>query len=128
MSHSLLVVNSGSLWLDNVYLRLHRTTAQPRLAFVNVGSPGQEPALAVLRPARVFATNVTFQAEGRARGRVVRSAAAVATHSARSAVLLDGAPPPHRQWPPRWPGCRYVRQASCMHWARCACGYTWRLR
>lgn len=91
ISHTWLVVNSGTLWLDNLYLKLLRTTAQPRFAFVHVGAPDPKPARAVPHPARVFATNVTFQADSRAGGRAVRSAAAVATNIAHSAVMLDGA-------------------------------------
>lgn len=89
VGHTWLMVNSGTMWLDNLYLRLSRTAVQPRFAFVQAGLPAPRQARELFRDVSIFATNVTFQSE-RLAGRPARSAFAVATYVRHTAVAIDG--------------------------------------
>lgn len=78
-----MVVNDGKLWIDNIHLILSRMRVNPLLdlAFIHLGMPeSSERGPGV----DFYATNVTFQAEGR------RWATAVQVNMPRMSAYLEG--------------------------------------
>ena len=67
LQDTFLMVNSGSLWLDNVYLIVLRARVQPSLVFIKTGeqiAPG-EAFNHRMSSMKVFVTNVTMQGASR---------------------------------------------------------------
>lgn len=56
------MVNNAKMWVDNVYLKLVRSRWSPSFPFIQIGPPGNATSDADVD---VYATNVTFQGEGR---------------------------------------------------------------
>jgi len=79
----------GSVWVDNLYLRLSRKQMYPKFAFITVGRDYGGSSME--SPASAFVTNVTFHAE-QAHSGTMRSAMAVFTGEWHSQVYLDGTP------------------------------------
>ena len=84
---SLLLVPGGSIWLDNLYLKLTRQALATALSFITgTGGIFDSAALPVGTPVRVFATNLTFHSS------YGRDATAVDSGVGDFLTLFDGAP------------------------------------
>lgn len=65
MHETFLVVNRGSVWVDNLYLKLRRTYARPGMAFLSAGILDGRLREPYLNASDVYVTNVTFHSERR---------------------------------------------------------------
>ena len=90
---SWLMLNNGSLWLDNVYVKVDRRRALPGFAFITAGINTEDTLVwghtaqpGLLQPADVYITSVTFHSEWQ------RNAIAITTEIPSSSVLISGAP------------------------------------
>ena len=78
-----LMINSGTLWLHNLYLKLSASTRRPFTAFVLGGKDGK--SWSALARSDTYVTNVTFNSHP------LRIAAAVKLDQSLSSTLLSGA-------------------------------------
>lgn len=62
---SFLVINGGSFWVNNLYLKLQRTAVSRRFAFLSAGIANGASDLPELTPVDLFVTDTTFQGEHR---------------------------------------------------------------
>eukprot|EP00892_Ulva_mutabilis_P000987 jgi/Ulvmu1/1088/UM106_0004.1 len=60
-----LVVNSGTLWLDNIYLRASRTRANPVFTFIQFGVRDAYSSQSLVDRSSTYITRLTFQPDGR---------------------------------------------------------------
>lgn len=84
MHETFLVVNRGTVWVDNLYLKLRRGRARPGMAFISAGALEgrlREPFLAA---SAVYVTNVTFHAERRG------SVQGISTHITNVSLYVGG--------------------------------------
>lgn len=58
---TLLMVNNGNIWIDNVYLKVAKWQARPTMSFISIGGEIWE---ALIKAGQVFITRVTFQPDG----------------------------------------------------------------
>lgn len=63
MDQSWLVVNKGSIWVDNLYLKLSRTMVQPEFAFITAGVLSLGPP--EIDRSDIYVTATTFHGEHR---------------------------------------------------------------
>ena len=90
VSQTWLMINSGNLWVDNVYLKLSRRLARPNFAFVTAGALNAEYTWPNIVRSTTFLTGITFHGEhrGNARGIIADiTAAAVAVDGAQTHIL-----------------------------------------
>ena len=90
LQDTFLMVNSGSFWLDNVYLIVLRTRLQPSLVFIRTGTRISQGGTSSERMShvRVFVSNVTMQ--GASRG----WSSGIELGAKSSSLLLEGESPP----------------------------------
>eukprot|EP00892_Ulva_mutabilis_P000965 jgi/Ulvmu1/1086/UM106_0002.1 len=60
-----LMVNSGTLWLDNLYLRAYRTLANPIFTFIQLGARDASQTDSQVAASANYITRLTFQPDGR---------------------------------------------------------------
>ena len=88
VSKTWLMVNSGQVWIDNLYLKLSRRQAEPSFAFVTIGSPYRSSAYtffnSTVGQSDTYLTGVTFHGEHRGNARGVHCGVTL------SSILVDG--------------------------------------
>ena len=70
VSETWLMVNSGSVWVDNVYLKLSRRLVRPFFSFITAGALNGEFQWPRINRSDIYVTATTFHGEhrGNARG------------------------------------------------------------
>ena len=106
LQDTFLMVNSGSFWLDNVYLIVLRTRVQPGLALVRTGAHTGEgdSERELMSRMNVSLSNVTMQGASRGWSRGIELSAT------RSSLLLQGECPMRSA---AWPVHACSRVAPC---------------
>lgn len=85
VNETFLMVNGGSLWVDNLYLKSRRTRVSSRhFAFLAAGEETKYPLYGVQR-SDVYVSNVTLQSEPR------RAARGIVLGEIESSALITGA-------------------------------------
>ena len=85
-----LMVNSGHLWVENLYLKLIRQLVRPNFSFITAGALNAEFTWPAVHRSDMFITGVTFQGEHRGNAR------AITCDITRASFLADGTPLPVR--------------------------------
>ena len=89
VSKTWLMVNSGQVWIDNLYLKLNRRQVEPSFAFVTIGSPYRSSADVLFNStvgqSDTYLTGITFHGEHRGNARGVQCGVTL------SSFLVDGA-------------------------------------
>eukprot|EP00892_Ulva_mutabilis_P000954 jgi/Ulvmu1/1085/UM106_0001.1 len=70
LNQTWLMVNSGEVWIDNVYLKLSRRRVHPEFTFITAGALNGELTWPGVQRSDIYLTRTTFQGEhrGNARG------------------------------------------------------------
>ena len=88
VSKTWLMVNSGQVWIDNLYLKLNRRQVEPSFAFVTIGSPYRSSADVLfdstVGQSDTYLTGITFHGEHRGNARGVNCDVLLAS------FLVDG--------------------------------------
>ena len=81
------MVNNGTLWLDNVYVKVDRQKMLPEFAFITMGASQTDcwSRCGVVTSSDAYITNVTFHSEAH------RNAFAIKTAIHSASVLVSGA-------------------------------------
>ena len=87
VSKTWLMVNSGQIWIDNLYLKLSRRQVEPSFAFVTIGSPSRFTDVtfnSTVGQSDTYLTGITFHGEHRGNARGVNCDVLLAS------FLVDG--------------------------------------
>lgn len=81
----LLMINSGRVWVDNLYLKLTRSRAHPGVAFIAAGAARNKFRWPLIARSDTYVTGVTFHSHQR------RSAVAFDSSVDNASAMFSGA-------------------------------------